>query len=143
MASEVSKMIQMICEEKGLEYSIVMEAVESALAAAYRKDFGNRQQNIKLKFDPETGDMQAWDVKEVTQDFAEEELEKAQEELAARREKAREDGRDLSEEEMADLVRFNPKTQIMLKDAKEIKKDAKLGDVLEIPLEIPGDFGRM
>src|SRR3989338_7330518 len=143
MASEVSKMIQMICEEKGLEYSIVMEAVESALAAAYRKDFGNRQQNIKLKFDPETGDMQAWDVKEVTQDYTEEELEKAQEELAARGEKAETEGRELSEEEVADLIHFNTKMHIMQAAAQEVKKDAKIGDVLEIDLPIPGDFGRM
>jgi len=136
-------MIQIICEEKNLNYDIVMEAVESALAAAYRKDFGNRQQNIKLKFDPEIGSMQAWDIKEVTEDYSDEELEKAQEKLSSRREKARTERRELAEEEMADLIRFNPKTQIMLSLAKEIKKDAKIGDVLEIVLEIPGDFGRM
>jgi N utilization substance protein A len=141
--SEVTKMIQLICDEKGLQYEVVMEAVESALAAAYRKDFGNRQQNIKLKYDAETGSMQAWDVKEVSEDIAEEVLEQAQEELSARREQAREERRELTEEETADLVRFNPKTQIMMTPAKEIKPDAKVGEILEIPLEVPGDFGRM
>ena len=143
MSSEVTKMIQMICEEKGLDYEIVMEAVESAMAAAYRKDFGNRQQNIKLKYDPDTGDMQAWDVKEVVEDISEEELEAAQEALAERREEARKEGRELTEEEMDDLVRYNPKTQLMITEAKEVKKSAKVGEVLEIDLEIPGDFGRM
>ena len=47
--SEISKSIQIICDEKGLDAAIVMEAVEQALGAAYRKDFGNRQMNIKTK----------------------------------------------------------------------------------------------
>jgi transcription termination/antitermination protein NusA len=141
--SETTKMIQMICDEKGLEYETVIEAIETALGAAYRKDFGNRQMNIRTEFDPDTGDMKMWDVKEVIEDIDEETLEKAQEEMSARREKAVEEGRELKEEEVEDLPRFNPKAQIMLTDAKEHKKKIKAGDTLEIDLEIPGDFGRM
>jgi len=141
--SEITKSIQFICDEKGLDPGIVMEAIESALAAAYRKDFGNRQQNIVVKFDPETSDMQVWDVKTVVEDIDEEKLEADQEELTRRREVAKEAGKELTEEEVADLVKFNPKTEMMLKDAKEFKKDAALGDVLEIDLEIPREFGRM
>jgi N utilization substance protein A len=141
--SEITKAIQALCDEKALSYEAVMETIEAALAAAYRKDFGNKQQNIKVKFDPDTGDMEAWDVKTVVEDIKPEELEKAQEELSARREKARAENRELTEEEMADLPRFNPKTEIMMTEAKVIKKKAKIGDVLEIVLEIPHDFGRM
>jgi len=143
MASDITKAIQALCDEKNLSYDAVMETIEAALAAAYRKDFGNKQQNIKVKFDPETGDMQAWDVKTVVEDIDAEVLEKAQEELSARREKAREEGRELTDEETADLPRFNPKTELMLAEAKEAKKTAKVGDVLEIALEIGHDFGRM
>ncbi len=120
-----------------------METIEAALAAAYRKDFGNKQQNIKVKFDPETGDMQAWDVKTVVADIDPEVLEKAQEELAVRREKAREEERELTDEETADLPRFNPKLELMLAGAIAFNKKAKLGDVLEMPLEITHEFGRM
>ncbi len=141
--SEVSKMIKMICEEKGLDYDTVLEAIQTALGAAYRKDFGHRQQNIKVKFDPDTGDMKMWDVKEVVEDIDEQTLEKAQEELNQRRERAMAEDRELTEEEIEDLPRFNPKTQMMLSDAKEIDKKVKEDDILEIPLEIPGDFGRM
>jgi N utilization substance protein A len=143
MASEVTKMIQLICEEKGLSYEVVMDAVESALGAAYRKDFGNRLQNIKFKYDPETGDMKAWDVKEVVADVAEDVLLAAQEELVSRREKAQAEDRELTEEETSDLAYFNAKTQLMLTPAKEVNKKAKVGETLEISLEIPGDFGRM
>jgi N utilization substance protein A len=141
--SEITKAIQALCDEKGLSYEAVLETIETALAAAYRKDFGNKQQNIKVKFDPDTGDMQAWDVKTVVEDIDEETLTKAQEELADLRAQAREEGKELTEEETAHLPRFNPKTELMIKDAKEVDKKAKIGDILEIPLEIPGSFGRM
>jgi N utilization substance protein A len=141
--SEITKAIQALCDEKGLSYEAVLETIETALAAAYRKDFGNKQQNIKVKFDPDTGDMQAWDIKTVVEDIDEETLLKAQEELADMRTKAREEGKELTEEETAHLPRFNPKLELMLKDAKEVSKKAKVGDTLEIVLEIPGSFGRM
>lgn len=143
MSSEIVKSIQFICDEKGLKYEEVLDALQSALAAAYRKDFGNRQQNIMCIFDPETGDMKMWDEKEVVENIEEERLEKDQEELSRRREEARKEDRELTDEEMEDLVRFNPKTQIMLTEAKEHDKKAKVGDILKINLEVPGDFGRM
>jgi N utilization substance protein A len=143
MSSEIAKSIQYICDEKGLQYDVVMEALQSALGAAYRKDFGNKQQNIQVIFDPETGDMKVWDEKIVVEDIAEETLLHDQEELTRRREEVRKEGRDLTEEEIADLVRFNPKTEIMITEAKTHKKSVKLGDILKIDLEVPGDFGRM
>ena len=143
MASEITKAIQVLCDEKNLSYEAVTETIETALAAAYRKDFGNKQQNIKVKFDPETGDMQAWDVKTVVADIEPEVLEKAQEELTARRQAARDEGRELTDEEVADLPRFNPKTELMLTQALLADSSAKLADVLEIVLEIPHAFGRM
>lgn len=141
--SDITKAIQALCDEKNLSYEAVMETIETALAAAYRKDFGNKQQNIKVKFDPETADMQAWDIKTVVADIDEEVLKTAQEELTKRREKAREEGKDITDEETADLPRFNPKTEMMLTEAKTHNKKAKVGDVLEIVLPIEGEFGRM
>lgn len=141
--SEITKAIQILCEEKNLSYEAVMETIETALAAAYRKDFGNKQQNIKVKFDPETADMQAWDIKTVVEDIDEEVLKNAQDEMTRLREKARDEGRELTEEETAELPHFNPKTELMLAEAKKINKKAKIGEILEIPLEISGSFGRM
>lgn len=141
--SDITKAIQMLCDDKGLEYNTVLEALEQALAAAYRKDFGNRQQNVQVKYDPETGDMKVWDEKIVVEDIPAEELEQAQTALSERREQARKEQRELSEDEVNDLVRFNPKTEIMMTEAKAIKKDAVVGETLIIPLEVAGDFGRM
>ena len=130
--SEITKAIQLLCEEKNLSYEAVMETIETALAAAYRKDFGNKQQNIKVKFDPETADMQAWDIKTVVEDIDEEVLKNAQEEMTKRREKARVEDRELTEEETSDLPHFNPKTELMITEAKKINKKVKLAEIMEI-----------
>lgn len=143
MSSEIVKALQFLCDEKGLQYETVLEALESALAAAYRKDFGSKTGNYTVKFDPETGDMEVWDIKTVVEDMTEEEVEAAQTELTNRREQAREEGRELTEEETADLNVFNPKLHIMLSEAKAEDKGAKVGDVLRMKKEVPHDFGRM
>ena len=51
--------IKQIAEEKNLPEDIVHEAVEQALAAAYRKDFGEREQNVAVQLNANTGDMTA------------------------------------------------------------------------------------
>ena len=161
MSSEIEQAIKYICEEKGLSYEAVMETIEIALAAAYRKDYGNKQQNIEIEFDPSSGDMKAFDVKTVVEDISEEELEamrQAQAEKAAEEEaeeaapkvetkpadeekKEESEGEEGDEEEEGPV--FNPKTEIMISDAKVLKNGAEIGDVLRIDLPIPGDFGRM
>jgi N utilization substance protein A len=143
MDSEITKQIKIICEDKELEEQTVLDAIEKALASAYRKDFGDKNQNIQFNFDPDTGDMEAWDEKEVVEDISEKELEESQEKFKERRQQAREEGRELREEELEDLVHFKEKEQIMISDAKEVDEDVEIGDTLEIPLEIPGEFGRM
>jgi len=47
--------------------------IEQALAAAYRKDYGQKNQNIKVEFDPETAKSKIFDVKTVVEDMPEEE----------------------------------------------------------------------
>ncbi len=143
MSSDISKAIQFLCDEKGLNKETVLTALEMALAAAYRKDFGDKLQNILVDFDEVTGDMEVWDEKEVVEDLEPEEVERDAEILTARRDLAREERRELTEEEIADLKVFNPKNEIMLSEAKTHKKKSKVGDILKIDLEIPGEFGRM
>ncbi len=70
--SELVNAIKHVCEEKGLSYEAVLATIESALAAAYRKDFGKKNQNIKVEFDPETGKSKIYDVKTVVEDLPEE-----------------------------------------------------------------------
>lgn len=51
--------VKQIAEEKNLPEDAVHEAVEQALAAAYRKDFGEREQNVTVRLNANTGDMTA------------------------------------------------------------------------------------
>jgi N utilization substance protein A len=71
--SEISSAIKQLCEEKNLDYKSVIAAVELALAAAYRKDYGERNQNIVVKFDPVSGTSQIFDVKKVVDNLPEQE----------------------------------------------------------------------
>ena len=141
MASPIVQAIQQICEEKNIPYEVVLETVESALAAAYRKDFGNKNQNLKVEFDPETTKTRVFDEKLVVED---QEL-PTEEELAAM-EAAQAAGAVEPDPELdADgnpIKRFNPKLEIMLTEAKAIKPDAELGETLRMELEVPGEFGR-
>ena len=47
--------INQICDEKKIDPENVIEAVKDALKAAYRKDFGNRDQNLEVLLDEKTG----------------------------------------------------------------------------------------
>ncbi len=148
MASEIEQAMRQICDEKGLSYEAVMEAVESALGAAYRKDYGDKMQNIEVEFDTSDGSVNVFDVKTVVEDISPEELEameKKQADLAAAREAAKAAG-ELAPEEPAEDEEgpmFNPKTEIMHRDAQIMKNGSEIGDVLRMELPVPGDFGRM
>ena len=77
--SELSSAIKHVCEEKGLDMDAVISTIEYALAAAYRKDFGQKNQNITVEFNPEEGTSKVYDVKTVVEDIPEEEEEKQEE----------------------------------------------------------------
>lgn len=62
--------IKQLAEEKNLPEDIVHEAVEQALAAAYRKDFGEREQNVSVQLNSNTGDMTAITSYDVVEDDA-------------------------------------------------------------------------
>lgn len=54
MASEFISAITQIAEEKGISMDAVIETVEAALAAAYRKDFGQKEQLVVATLDPKS-----------------------------------------------------------------------------------------
>ncbi|HLD18128.1 MAG TPA: transcription termination factor NusA [Patescibacteria group bacterium] len=154
MSSPIVQAIQQICEEKNLSYESVLETVQAALAAAYRKDFGDKNQNVEVEFDPETARIRAFDVKTVVEDVDLEEIERWQdlrrqrvEETANRLEEARARGEAVPavvfEGEENEGPRFNPKTDLMLSEARRIRDDAEVGEVLRMELLVPGAFGRM
>jgi N utilization substance protein A len=140
--SEISNAIKQICEEKKLDFDAVVGTIELALAAAYRKDFGQKNQNIKVKFNPESGHSKIFDVKMVVEDLPEEE-EVALLEGEAITGVEKDEVVVLKNEDGEEKRRFNPKTEIQLKDALLIKGDAMIGEEIIMELEEPADYGRM
>lgn len=62
--------VKQIAEEKNLPEDVVHDAVEQALAAAYRKDFGEREQNVTVQLNANTGEMTATTSYDVVEDDA-------------------------------------------------------------------------
>src|SRR6202142_685668 len=98
--------IRTIAEEKNLPEDVVKEVVEQALAAAYRRDYGDREQEIRVSMNLNTGDVDAYVTKEIV--------------------------------EAVD----NPAFEISLKEASTRRKNAKVGETIEIH-EKAENFGRV
>ena len=145
--------IAQIAEEKGISTEKVLETIEMAIAAAYKKDYGKKGQIIKAKLDPESGDVKFWQVKLIIDKdmiYSEEELEKMKalpsewiRPSSAEVPLAKEEKSVSAEVSAGKKVRFNPEKHIMLKEAKKINPKIKVGQELEIPLETKIDYGRI
>lgn len=60
-----------VCEEKGIEQQVLIEALEVALVAAYRKNF-NSSQNVKIDIDSEKGGVKVYAQKTVCEEVEDE-----------------------------------------------------------------------
>lgn len=103
---QLGVVIRAIAEEKNLPEESVKEVVEQALAAAYRKDFGDREQEVRVAINTNTGDIDVYVSREVVEKVGDERFE------------------------------------ISLSDAKVIKKNAEIGDLIEFH-EKADSFGRV
>lgn len=148
--------------ERGISKDKIIETIELALAAAYKKDYGKRGQIIKAKFDFATGTASFYQVKiAVSEDELrpEDELKTKhlQENDAPARSINKQDAihdtareskteQDEEEEEMdgeEKKIRFNPERHILLKDAIKIRQNIKSGEEVIFPLETKSDYGRI
>ncbi|OGE83058.1 MAG: transcription termination/antitermination protein NusA [Candidatus Doudnabacteria bacterium RIFCSPHIGHO2_01_FULL_49_9] len=110
MNSEFAQALNEIAEEKGLDKNEILKMIEASLAAAFRKDYGEKDQNPVVELDPETMGMKIYDMKLVV------------------------------ETEVTD-----PQKEILLEDAKKIKKTYKVGDEIrrDITPKTGTSFGRI
>ena len=117
-------------EERHIPKDKITGAIEDALTAAYKKDYGKRGQIIRAKLDFDTGKTEFYQVKivvdESTVRFVDEDKEETEEVL-----------------EGDERPRFNEEHHILLEDAQKIKKGVELGEELIFPLETKDDFGRI
>ncbi len=132
--------LEQLEEERGIPKEKILEAIEQALAAAYKKDYGKKGQIIRASFDQNSGKTEFSQVKIVVDDSTVRMIEESEKEgMVPEEPKESAEG----EEEQDLRPRFNPEHHILLEDAKKIKKDAALDEEIVFPLEPKDDYGRI
>lgn len=126
------RLITQIAKEREIPFEKVIETIESAIAAAYKKDYGKKGQIIQAKLDLETGKVEFLQIKQVLDTsmvYSEEELEKLKEKPISKTESQK--------------VKFNPERHIMIEEAQKIDSKIKAGSELKISLKTEIDYGRI
>lgn len=121
--------LEQLEQERKIPREKIIDAIEQALAAAYKKDYGKKGQIVRAKIDIESGEMEFYQVKIVVDDSL-----------------VRMTAENDEEEEIAEddnRVRFNEEHHILIEDAKKIKSDVKLEEEIVFPLENQSDYGRI
>lgn len=157
---QFTQAIQQIADEKNIPREKIIETIEMALGAAYKRDYGKRGQIVRATLDPESGKVTMRQVKIVV----DESMVKSEEEVAAeeaererkiqeaaegkpgelKKQRIEEEDEEMpAEGEEPKKVRFNPEKHLMLEEAKKIRAGVKPGDELEFPLEFRDEYGRI
>lgn len=98
--------IRTIAEEKNLPEETVMDVVQQAIAAAWRRDNGDREQDVRAELNTNDGTANIFVMYEVVEEVE------------------------------------NPANQKTLEEARAIKKDAEVGDIVE-ETDVATSFGRV
>lgn len=124
--------LEQLEEERKIPKDKIIEAIEQALAAAYKKDYGKKGQIIRSKFDMDTGATDFFQVKIVVDESIV---------------RIPLEGEEESEEEPVipgdERSRYNPEHHILIEDAKKIKKNVEIEEEIIFPLESKDDYGRI
>lgn len=126
----LSPFIHQISDEKGLSEDKVFSALEASLAAAYKKEYGQKSQIIRAQINKETGEVKFWQVKIVVDKDS---LSNPEDE----------NNDNIPSEEGVKKIKFNPERHIMIEEAKQDKPDAQPGEEIIFPLMVKDDFGRI
>lgn len=125
----INSVLDQLEEERGIPKNKVIEAIEMALASAYKKEYGKKGQIVRAEFSLDTADVEFNQRKIVVDESSVIMDESENEDSISNDEDVR--------------VRFNPEHHILLSDARMIKKDAMIDDEIVFPLEKKDDFGRI
>jgi N utilization substance protein A len=130
-------------EDRGISRATMIEAIESAMATAYKREYGKRGQIVNAKLDLNSGTISFEQVKTVVDDttvrFPVEGEEIPDEHARAHA------GFNPEEEHLAEgeLPRYDSEKHMLLENAKMIKRGATVGEEIIFPLEPQDDFGRI
>ena len=131
--------LEQLEEERGIPREKIVGAIEDALVAAYKKDYGKKGQIIRAKFDLETGATEFYQVKIAV----DESMLKAEEEETGPDAPSGVGASPTGTVGLDERVVFNDEQHILLADAQKIKKEVKIKDELTFPLEAKDDYGRI
>jgi len=127
----VSSVLAQLEEERGIPREKILEAIELALATAYKKEYGKKGQIIKAKFDMNSGKTEMFQVKKVVDESTvvmdEDDLPEF----------------DPTADPSTQIDLYNPEHHIMIDDARRIKKNIALGEEMVFPLESQDDYSRI
>ena len=121
----INSVLSELEETRGISRASLIEAIEAALATAYKKEYGKRGQIIRTKFDLASGQAEFYQVKVVVDDST----------------VIMDENEEVADTDTREY--YNPEHHILLADAKRIKKDSQLGDEMIFPIESKGDYGRI
>src|SRR3989344_3501331 len=120
-------------ETRGISKAALVEAIEAALATAYKKDYGKKGQIIRTTFDINTGVAEFYQVKIVVDDSR----------VIFPDDAEAMPGKDEEVIEGDTREYYNSEKHILIEDARKIKKDAQLDEEIVFPIESKGDYGRI
>ena len=130
-------------EDRGISRETMIDAIEAAMATAYKREYGKRGQVIHATLDMNTGTVSFEQVKTIVDDTTvrfPDENEEVLEDMSAGHAHYREVEEELAEGE---LPRFDSEKHILIADAKLIRRGASAGEEIIFPLEPQEDFGRI
>lgn len=135
MNEQLEQALEQLAEEKGISREELVSMIEASLAAAFRKDYGQKNQNIVVKFDPETMGTKVFDVKTVVAlDLLEDPQREIDEEAAQELKKGAKVGDEI-------VTEITPKTgtsygriaaqtakQVIIQKLREAERNAQFSD---------------
>jgi N utilization substance protein A len=126
-------------EDRGISRATMLEAIENAMATAYKKEYGKRGQVVRAKLNMSTGTVEFEQVKTVVDETMVRFPTEGEEVVEV-------PAHHYHEEEVVkegELPRYDSEKHMLLEDAKRIKRGVALGEEIVFPLEPQDDFGRI
>ncbi|MCA9325313.1 transcription termination/antitermination protein NusA [Candidatus Saccharibacteria bacterium] len=127
---QLASAIKLIAEEKNLPEDTVQEVVEQALAAAYRRDYGDREQEIRVTMNLNTGDVDAYVTKNIVDKVEDPTLEISLADAQVKRKIAKIDETIEVHEQVSDFGRVAAQTakQVILQRLREAEREIVMAE---------------
>ena len=134
---EFKNAVETLCKEKGIDESVIYDAMELALTSAYKKNY-NALSNVRVDINRETGEIKIFSYKTVVDRSIEDQYKNFSDvDFSTINE-------DDEEDDGGEILPFvyDEKIHLTLEEARKIVPDIQIGDTIEEEVT-PSDFGRV